>query len=69
MKKVLKIEGMMCPRCQAHVEKALSAVEGVESVEVSLEEKSATVTLGADVSNEVLTQAVTDAGYDVIECK
>ena len=69
MKKVLKIEGMMCPRCQAHVEKALSAVGGVESVEVSLEEKSATVTLGADVSNEVLTQAVTDAGYDVIECK
>lgn len=69
MKKVLKIEGMMCPHCQAHVEKALSAVGGVESVEVSLEEKSATVTLGADVSNEVLTQAVTDAGYDVIECK
>ena len=69
MKKVLKIEGMMCPRCQAHVEKALSAVEGVESVEVSLEEKSATVTLGADVSNEVLTNAVTDAGYDVVGCE
>lgn len=69
MKKVLSVEGMMCPRCQAHVEKALSAVEGVESVEVSLEEKSATVTLKADVSNEVLTQAVTDAGYDVIDCK
>ncbi len=69
MKKVIKIEGMMCPRCQAHVEKALSAVEGVESVEVSLEEKSATVTLGADVSNEVLTNAVTDAGYDVVGCE
>lgn len=69
MKKVIKIEGMMCPRCQAHVEKALSAVEGVESVEVSLEEKSATVTLVADVSNEVLTNAVTDAGYDVVDCK
>lgn len=69
MKKVIKIEGMMCPRCQAHVEKALSAVEGVGSVEVSLEEKSATVTLVDDVSNEVLTNAVTEAGYDVIGCE
>ncbi len=69
MKKVLSIEGMMCPHCQAHVHKALEAVEGVESVEVSLEEKNATVTLAADVSNETLTKAVTDAGYDVIDCK
>ncbi len=69
MTKVMKIEGMMCPRCQAHVEKALSAIEGVESVEVSLEEKSATVTLATEVSCEVLTKAVTDAGYDVLECK
>lgn len=69
MEKVLKIEGMMCPRCQAHVLKALEAVEGVESVEVSLEEKSATVTLKAEVSNEALTKAVTDEGYDVIDCK
>ncbi|MBQ8228984.1 MAG: heavy metal translocating P-type ATPase [Clostridia bacterium] len=69
MKKVLSIEGMMCPHCQAHVLKALEAVEGVESVEVSLEEKNATVTLKADVSNEVLTKAVTDAGYTVTDCK
>ncbi len=69
MKKVLSIEGMMCPRCQAHVQKALEAVEGVEGVEVSLEEKNATVALKAEVSNEVLTKAVTDAGYDVIDCK
>ncbi|MBQ8782441.1 MAG: heavy metal translocating P-type ATPase [Clostridia bacterium] len=69
MKKVLSIEGMMCPHCQAHVLKALEAVEGVESVEVSLEEKNATVTLKADVSNEVLTKAVTNAGYTVTDCK
>lgn len=69
MKKVIKIEGMMCPHCQAHVEKALSAVEGVESVEVNLEEKSATVTLKADVSNETLTSTVTEAGYDVVGCE
>lgn len=69
MKKVLSIEGMMCPHCQAHVLKALEAVEGVESVVVSLEEKTATVTLKEDISNEVLAKAVTDAGYSVIDCK
>ncbi len=66
MKKVLNVEGMMCPRCQAHVLKALEAVEGVEAVEVSLEEKTATVTLNADVSIEILAKAITDAGYEVI---
>lgn len=65
MKKVLDIEGMMCQHCVAHVNKALSAVEGVEAVEVSLENKNAAVTLAADVSDEVLVKAVVDAGYEV----
>lgn len=62
---VLKIEGMMCPHCQAHVEKALKALEGVETVEVSLENKCATVTGSADF--EACKKAVVDAGYTVIE--
>ena len=65
MKKVLDIEGMMCQHCAAHVNKALSGVEGVEAVEVSLENKNAAVTLAADVSDEVLVKAVVDAGYEV----
>lgn len=65
MKKVLDIEGMMCQHCVAHVNKALSGVEGVEAVEVSLENKNAAVTLAADVSDEVLVKAVVDAGYEV----
>lgn len=65
MKKVLDIEGMMCQHCVAHVNKALSGVEGVEAVEVSLENKNAAVTLAADVSDDVLTKAVVDAGYEV----
>lgn len=65
MKKVLDIEGMMCQHCVAHVNKALSGVEGVEAVEVSLENKNATVTLAAEVSDDVLTKAVVDAGYEV----
>ena len=65
MKKVLDIEGMMCQHCVAHVNKALSSIEGVEAVEVSLENKNAAVTLAADVSDEVLVKAVVDAGYEV----
>lgn len=65
MKKVLDIEGMMCQHCVAHVNKALSGIEGVEAVEVSLENKNAAVTLAADVSDDVLTKAVVDAGYEV----
>ena len=65
MKKVLDIEGMMCQHCVAHVNKALSGIESVEAVEVSLENKNAAVTLAADVSDEVLVKAVVDAGYEV----
>ena len=66
MEKVLKVEGMMCQHCKARVEKALSAVEGVASCAVDLEAKTAACTLSADVADEVLTKAVTDAGYDVL---
>ena len=66
MKITLKIDGMMCMHCVAHVKKALEGVSGVESVEVSLEQKTATVE-GQSLSVEALTKAVTDAGYSVID--
>ena len=66
MKKVLKVEGMMCNHCKAAVEKALNAVDGVSGTEVNLEQKTAAVELAAEVSDEVLKQAVTDAGYEVL---
>ena len=62
---IIKVEGMMCKHCKAHVEKALRAVAGVESVEVSLEDKCATVT--GTASAETLKKAVVDAGYEVID--
>ena len=62
---LIKIEGMMCKHCRAHVEKALLAVPGVETVEVSLEEKCATVT--GTATAEALRKAVVDAGYEVID--
>ncbi len=66
MKKVLKIEGMMCGHCTGRVEKALNDIDGVRA-EVSLEDKSATVSLAKEVTDETLIQAVTDAGYEVVD--
>lgn len=65
MKKTMKIEGMMCQHCVAHVTKALESVDGVAKVEVNLKKKTAIVELSADVSNEQLTAPVLEAGYEV----
>ena len=65
MTKTLKVEGMMCQHCVAHVKKALESVDGVASVEVDLKKKTAAVTLLTEVSNELLTNAIVDAGYEV----
>ena len=67
--KVLVIEGMMCGHCTGRVQKALEGIDGVISVQMSLEEKSATVEMSAEVSDETLTGAVTDAGYEVKEIR
>jgi len=66
MNKTMIIEGMMCAHCTGRVEKALSAIDGVTAVEMSLEGKSAALTLSKDVDNKVLTDAVTEAGYEVV---
>lgn len=66
MKKIMKIDGMMCSHCTGRVSQVLNAIDGV-SAEVSLEDKQATLTLSKEVPNDVLIQAVTDAGYTVTE--
>ena len=66
MVKTLNIEGMMCAHCQAHVKKALEGVAGVTQVEVSLEDKTATVSLTPDTEEQALVDAVTEAGYKVV---
>ena len=65
MKKVISIDGMACGHCSARVEAALKATDGVSAVTVSLEDKNAEVTLTKDVADEVLSRAVTEAGYTV----
>jgi Cu+-exporting ATPase len=64
MKKVIEIEGMMCQHCVAHVKKALEGINGVQA-DVNLEKNQAVVTSQNEITNEVLTQAVVDAGYEV----
>lgn len=66
MKKIIKVEGMHCAHCQASVEKALSGLEGVSSAKVDLDKKSATVSLSADISNDLLMQTINDAGFEAI---
>ncbi len=66
MKKVLKIEGMMCGHCTGRVEKALNEMDGVTAT-VSLEGKSADVTLSKDISDDALIKTVADAGYEVVD--
>ena len=64
MEKIIKVEGMMCPRCEAHVVKALTAIEGVESATASHEENIAKVALTKDVADDVLIKAIVDEGYE-----
>ena len=65
MVKTLKVEGMMCPHCEKRVQKALEALEGVESAVASHEAGTAVVTLSAPVADEVLKKAVEDQDYEV----
>ena len=69
MVKTLDIEGKMCAHCQAHVLKALEGVEGVTQVDVSLEEKRATLTADETVDDQKIIDAVTESGYKVLACK
>ena len=66
MEKAFKIEGMMCPHCEAAVKKCLEAIDGVESAVTSHEKGTAVVTYKSDVADEVIIKAITDAGYKVM---
>ncbi len=67
MQKTMKIEGMMCPHCEARVKKVLEELQQVETAEVSHEKGTAVVTLAEDISYEALKQTIEAQGYTVIE--
>ena len=66
VEKTLKIEGMMCPHCEANVKNTLEAIEGVASAEVSHVAGTAIVTLEKEVADDVLKSAVEGKGYKVL---
>ena len=66
MEKTMKIEGMMCPHCEARVKKTLEALEGVAEAVVSHTAGTAVVTLSAPIDNETLKKAIEDQGYPVL---
>ena len=65
MTKTMNIEGMMCGHCEARVKKALEALAGVESAEVSHEKGTAVVSMSADVADDTLKEAVEAQDYKV----
>lgn len=64
MKKVIKIEGMMCKNCVAHVANALNKIPGV-TADVDLASGTATVESTMPINDEILEKCVTAAGYVV----
>ena len=60
----IKVNGMMCAHCEAHVKKALEAIDGIESATASHEENMVTVTNSKDVDEALIREAVTEAGYE-----
>lgn len=65
MKKIVSIEGMACEHCAASVKNALETLSGVKGVKVELKKNSATIKLAEDISDEVITNAITEAGFGV----
>jgi copper chaperone CopZ len=66
MTTIIKINGMSCGHCSMAVKKALGQIEGVEKVEVSLEDKTATIISATSLDTNVLKEIIDDEGYEFI---
>lgn len=66
MKKIINIDGMHCMSCASRASKALSSVQGVEEVDIQLRKNRAVVTVGANVTDQALKDAVNEAGYQAV---
>lgn len=66
MQTILRVEGMSCSHCVRAVTSALEELPGVESAQVSLEEKTATVSHSGEVGLDQMKSAIEEAGYEVL---
>ncbi len=64
-KKVMRIDGMRCEHCYTRVQNVLNSIDGI-SARVNGRRKQAVISYGKEVSDDILTTAVTDLGYEVI---
>jgi len=60
----ISVKGMMCQHCEAHVKKALEAIDGIESASPDHDQNLVTITTSKEVSENLIKAAVTDAGYE-----
>ena len=67
--KTIEIEGMQCNHCKMSVEKALNSLDGVNSAEVSLENKNAVIETSKEVKDEEIRNVITEAGFEVKSIK
>ena len=67
MEKVIKVEGMMCAHCEAHVKQALEALTGVESAQADHTAGEVKLKLKGEVADSEIERAVADAGYKVVK--
>lgn len=67
MEKVIQVEGMMCPHCEAHVKEALEALEGVISAVASHTAGTVTVTLSTPIEDDKLFAIIEGKGYHVVQ--
>ena len=63
----IKVKGMSCQHCVASVTKALSEIEGITDVQVSLEKGEATYTESSPVSEDKIKDAITKIGFEVVD--
>ena len=66
MTTIIKINGMSCGHCSMAVKKALGQIEGVEKVEVSLEDKTATISSTTSLDINILKEIIDDEGYEFV---
>ncbi len=66
MTTIIKINGMSCGHCSMAVKKALGQIEGVEKVEVSLEDKTATINSTTSLDINILKEIIDDEGYEFV---
>lgn len=69
MKKIINIEGMHCSHCEKRVTDALSTLENIKKVKVNLKKKEAVIESASPINDEIIIEAITKIGFEVINIK